>query len=145
MKISVRIQDQFYTVEIADLRARPIVAEVEGQQFEIWPAEAGPAELPSPDTSAQLRQPPAPSPFTGIASPSGALQPREVRAPMPGTIVAIHVQPGQAVQRGQDLLTLEAMKMRNIIRAAREGRVSAIPVVAGQAVNHNDILVEMEG
>lgn len=143
MKVTVRIDDQYYTVEIPDLYSRPIVARVDGEEFEIWPEGSAPA---ASEEAAALpsRQPPSPSPFTGIAAPLGALQPREVRAPMPGTIVAIKVAPGESVQRGQELLVLEAMKMRNTIRAGRDGRVSAVRVSPGQTVNHNDVLVELE-
>lgn len=143
MKITVRIDDKLYTVEIADIYARPIIARVDGEEFELWPEGSGPLEQTEASQS-PVRQPPSPSPFTGIAAPLGALQPREVRAPMPGTIVAIKVAPGETVQRGQELVVLEAMKMRNTIRAGRDGRITAVRVSPGQAVNHNDVLIELE-
>jgi hypothetical protein len=68
-----------------------------------------------------------------LASP-GTGQPRrrredaspEIRAPMPATVVAIHVSPGQRVRRDELLLVLEAMKMALPIRAPRPGRVARI-------------------
>lgn len=74
----------------------------------------------------------------------GALKVSELRAPMPGLVRAVHVQPGQAVQKGDALLTLEAMKMENILKAPAEGIVSAVPVVVGAAVEKGQLLVGFE-
>jgi acetyl/propionyl-CoA carboxylase alpha subunit len=60
--------------------------------------------------------------------------PIEVRATLPGLVVAIAVQEGDEVQSGTTLLTIEAMKMQNEVRAPQAGRVSAVAVAAGQAV-----------
>jgi biotin carboxyl carrier protein len=60
--------------------------------------------------------------------------PVEVRATLPGLVVAIAVHEGDEVAQGATLLTIEAMKMQNEVRSPRAGRVSAIAVAAGQAV-----------
>ena len=60
--------------------------------------------------------------------------PIEVRATLPGLVVAIAVAEGDDVAAGATLLTIEAMKMQNEVRAPRAGRVTAIAVVPGQAV-----------
>ncbi len=65
-----------------------------------------------------------------------------VRAPIPGVIVSVAVQPGQAVTVGQELCVLEAMKMKNVIRAPRAGVIAAVRVAVGQTVKHKDVLVE---
>ncbi len=57
-------------------------------------------------------------------------------------IVAIAVKPGDAVKPGQELLTLEAMKMKNAIRANRDGVVAAVLVAVGDHVKHGQALVE---
>lgn len=64
-----------------------------------------------------------------------------VKAPMPGLIVAVPVQEGQAVRKGEKLVLLESMKMQNEIRAPRDGVVKAIRVKPGQSVEQNQILV----
>lgn len=63
-------------------------------------------------------------------------------APIPGVIDSIGVQPGDAVATGQGLVVLEAMKMKNVIRASRAGEVGKIHVTIGQHVRHNDALIE---
>jgi len=56
-------------------------------------------------------------------------------------IVAILVKPGQTVKRGQELCTLEAMKMKNAIRSNREGMIELIEVNVGDQVNHGQVLI----
>lgn len=70
--------------------------------------------------------------------------PIEVRATLPGLVVAIAVQEGDEVQSGTTLLTIEAMKMQNEVRAPQAGRVSAVVVVAGQAVAAGAPLLRIE-
>ncbi len=64
-----------------------------------------------------------------------------IKAPMPGLVVNIPVAVGDAVQRGQTVAVLEAMKMENDLGAPRGGVVKEIKVVAGQAVNQGQPLV----
>lgn len=67
-----------------------------------------------------------------------------VKAPMPGLVLDILVEPGQSVQKGDNLLILEAMKMENIIKASGSGVVKNIPVHKKDAVEKNQLLIEME-
>jgi biotin carboxyl carrier protein len=67
-----------------------------------------------------------------------------LRAPMPGKVVLVEVEVGQAVQPGDGLVILEAMKMENEFRAAVAGTVKEIRVKVGQTVNAGDPLVVIE-
>lgn len=67
-----------------------------------------------------------------------------VKAPMPGLVLSVLVEPGQEVKKGDKLLVLEAMKMENIIKAAGDGKVGRIAVEKGQAVDKNQTLIEFE-
>jgi pyruvate carboxylase subunit B len=70
--------------------------------------------------------------------------PRPVRAPMPGLVVRVEVEPGQEVKPGQGVAIIEAMKMENELRAEGAGVVSRILVAAGQAVEKGAVLVEFQ-
>lgn len=70
--------------------------------------------------------------------------PTEVRATLPGLVVAIAVQNGDEVAAGATLLTIEAMKMQNEVRAPQSGRVAGVAVVAGQAVAAGASLLRIE-
>jgi biotin carboxyl carrier protein len=74
----------------------------------------------------------------GRPGPAGEVT---VKAPMPGLIVAVPVQEGQPVRKGEKLVLLESMKMQNEIRAPRDGVVKAVRVRPGQSVEQNQILV----
>jgi acetyl/propionyl-CoA carboxylase alpha subunit len=67
-----------------------------------------------------------------------------VKAPIPGLITRVLVEPGAQVEAGQALLILEAMKMENEIRAPFDGVVSSVPVTAGQTVSRNQVLAEVK-
>ncbi len=62
---------------------------------------------------------------------------------IPGVIVALHVHRGQHVKRGDPLLVLEAMKMKNDLTAAHEGTVRAVHVEEGQMVAMGQLLLEL--
>lgn len=67
-----------------------------------------------------------------------------VKAPMPGLVLNILVEPGQIVQKGDPLLILEAMKMENVLKSPGDGVVKKVKVEKGAAVNKNQVLLEME-
>jgi len=67
-----------------------------------------------------------------------------VKAPIPGLITTVLVAPGDAVEAGQPLLYLEAMKMQNEIRAPFTGKVKAIHVNTAQTVTRDQVVAEVE-
>ena len=64
--------------------------------------------------------------------------------PMPGLLVALHVQPGDSVEAGQPLAVVEAMKMENILRAEKSGTVKSVNAKAGDSLAVDAIILEME-
>jgi 3-methylcrotonyl-CoA carboxylase alpha subunit len=67
-----------------------------------------------------------------------------LEAPMPGRVIAVNVEPGQAVSSGEEVLVVEAMKMENAIRAPRDGVVKSITAKVGDMVSPGVVLVELE-
>lgn len=68
----------------------------------------------------------------------------EIKAPMPGLILAISVKAGQEVQEFDPLIVLEAMKMENTLTSPRAGIIKSISVTNGETVNKNQLLIEFE-
>jgi|Deesub1362B_J571_1020462.scaffolds.fasta_scaffold00001_477 biotin carboxyl carrier protein len=68
----------------------------------------------------------------------------KVKAPMPGKVIKINVEEGEAVRENQTLAVVEAMKMENEIKAAIEGRVKKILVSVGELVDADRVLIELE-
>jgi biotin carboxyl carrier protein len=79
----------------------------------------------------------------GAAAGSGS-GPQRVTAPMPGKVVRVLVNAGDLVKTRQGLVVVEAMKMENELRAARDGRVREVFVVEGQSVEAGASLVVVE-
>lgn len=73
-----------------------------------------------------------------------AAGPQELRAPMPGLVVAVEVAAGDAVSAGQVLLIIEAMKMQSEIRAPASGRVLSLGVRPGEEVAGGAVLAVIE-
>ena len=68
---------------------------------------------------------------------------RLILSPMPGLVVSIAVEPGQAIKSGQTVAIVEAMKMQNIIRAERDGVVKTVGPGPGDSVAADEVLVEL--
>jgi propionyl-CoA carboxylase alpha chain len=67
-----------------------------------------------------------------------------VRCPMPGMVVAILVRAGERIYRGQDLVSIESMKMETFVASPSDGRIEKIHVEPGQAVDSGDILIKLK-
>ncbi|CAN9500126.1 unnamed protein product [Ophioblennius macclurei] len=67
-----------------------------------------------------------------------------LRSPMPGTVVAVSVKPGDTVAEGQEICVIEAMKMQNSLTAAKQAKVKSVHCRAGETVGEGDLLVELE-
>ena len=79
------------------------------------------------------------------ASRSGARKPGtgELRAEMPGTVIAIHAAPGQRVAAGDPLVTIESMKLQVVIEADRDAIVTTLPVARNAAFDRGAVLVTL--
>jgi len=152
MKYRISIGKHQFEVRVENIHSRPILAIVDGEAFEVWPegqeattsaATAARPAAPLPDTAVAPETPlPGAMPEVLEGGPPAGGAHREVRAPLPGTIISLAVTPGAAVRAGQELCVLEAMKMKNPIRATRAGTIRAVHVTVGQTVKHQDLLLE---
>uniref|UniRef100_A0A671W3A2 Propionyl-CoA carboxylase alpha chain, mitochondrial n=1 Tax=Sparus aurata TaxID=8175 RepID=A0A671W3A2_SPAAU len=67
-----------------------------------------------------------------------------LRSPMPGSVVAVSVKPGDTVAEGQEICVIEAMKMQNSLTAAKQAKVKKVHCKPGETVGEGDLLVELE-
>jgi biotin carboxyl carrier protein len=169
----VAIDDQAFTIDVAETASDAFEVTVGGRTYEarlqgdhdlpgiaispmvaaqgphLEPSFASPAARPANPPSPAIpaapvaRQPDGPTPRPVSGSRPGAAAGGLVVAPMPGVILEIHVTTGDPVRRGDPLLVLEAMKMRNTIRAPRDGVVGDGAVEAGGHVASGDRLVRI--
>ena len=71
--------------------------------------------------------------------------PERVMAPMPGKVVRVLVQQGQAVRAQQPIVVIEAMKMENELRSGRDGTVTELPVSSGQSIEAGALVAVIAG
>ena len=134
MKYTVKIDDKSYQVEIEDILARPIIAHVDGERFEVHPeTDSKPEALKETKNISPTEMPKLSKGETVISN--------ELTAPLPGTIVELFVRPGDEVQVGKIVLVIEAMKMKNSIRSTRAGTVAEVLISTGQTVTHRQTLI----
>jgi biotin carboxyl carrier protein len=148
-QVTVIVNGTAYLVEVGDPMTWPTMVTVNGRPYQvaIESAHRQSSEAQSPATGVQpttvepagptVAQPPSPA---AAASSSGF----QVTAPMPGNILGLAVRPGERVRVGQELCSLEAMKMRNAIRSSREGVIARVEVTEGQTVAYGDVLFTFE-
>jgi glutaconyl-CoA/methylmalonyl-CoA decarboxylase subunit gamma len=141
--VKITLNGHQYQVEIGDMNTSPIEVTVNGKKYEV-----------EVDAGFALAETPAPSIIKPESAPGVSSQPVQsrplvadantLRAPMPGLIVDVCVKPGDRVTRGQHLLSLEAMKMKNSIRSPRDAVIANVAVINEQKVAYNDLLVTFE-
>ena len=102
-------------------------------------ASAAPAPAPAPAAAPAPTPAPAPEPAPAPAAPAAAGSFAQT-APMPGTILDIHVKVGDVVTANQPVMILEAMKMENEVVAEQAGTIASINVEKGAMVNPGDTL-----
>ena len=144
MIVVVKVGERVFEVDIENSSARPIVAMVEGERFEVWPentsgsaggvgvstqAGAGPVE------SIQVQK-------NQSAQTSSNLTGKTMTSPLPGTVSEVFVKAGEHVEAGHVAIIIEAMKMKNSIRTTRAGNISAVLVNPGETVTHKQPLIE---
>ena len=121
-KTKVTVNGKVYEVETAAPKAAPVAAK--------------PVAAPAPKPAAAPAAPKAEA--KPAAAPAAGLQ---VKSPLPGSVIKVLVSEGQAVKKGDTLLTLESMKMENAIMAEADGTVKQIAVTPGQNVMQDDLLI----
>ena len=127
MKYKITLNGRTYEVEVEAGKAM-LLDEYEAIAPSAPAAPAAPVAAPAAAPAA-----PAASAVTGTGE--------SVNAPMPGTILKINVQNGQAVKEGDVLVVLEAMKMENEILAPKNGTVTQVLVSKGSSVDTGAPLV----
>ena len=146
MKYTVKIADKTYEVEIDNIYTRPVIARVDGEQFEVMPENGTQLDTEkeaSGTTPVVEKSDSSSKPLPAVSQASNpAFSGKTLTSPLPGTIVEVFVKKGDMVEIGKVILIVEAMKMKNSIRSTRTGTVAEVLVSAGQTVAHKQALVE---
>jgi biotin carboxyl carrier protein len=144
----VTIDGRVYDVDIDDPRARPVTARLSGTAYsvDVEPTHSAPA---ADGAAADAESAPPDEPSTPLLFPSGPSPetdsegPRTMTAPIPGSVTKVVASVGVSVERGGELLTIEAMKMFNVIRSPGRGTVTTVHVKDGDHVVQGQPLVTL--
>jgi biotin carboxyl carrier protein len=135
------VDGEVFAFELLDAQPGQVSLRVQGKPATVYYAvDDGGAWLSMAGCTYHLEKP---RPTAAQAARDGAGE-GTVRSPMPAQVRAVQVSEGQAVEQGQTLLLLEAMKMEIRVRAPADGRVARLLVAEGQSVLKEQVLVEME-
>ena len=132
-EFAFKINGVEYKCAVEPIEAGKTNVTVNGKVYTVE-TEAPAAPAPKP----VAKPAPAPAPKPAAAPAANGLQ---VKSPLPGSVVKVLVSEGQAVKKGDTLLTLESMKMENAIMAEADGTVKQIAVTPGQNVMQDDLLI----
>ncbi len=143
--LKVTINGNLYEVEIDDPFASNPDVVVNGERYSVTieetTREAVAAVVAPVVVAASVAAPvyqPAPRPAAPAAPVSGGA---DVTAPMPGKVLAVKVKAGDKVAKGDEVVSLEAMKMAMAVRSTSDGTVRDVRVAVGQSVRHGEVLV----
>ena len=142
-EFAFKINGAEYKCAVEEIEAGKTKVTVNGKVYEVEteapkaaPVAAKPVAAPAPKPAAAPAAPKAEA--KPAAAPTAGLQ---VKSPLPGSVIKVLVSEGQAVKKGDTLLTLESMKMENAIMAEADGTVKQIAVTPGQNVMQDDLLI----
>ncbi len=140
-RYAIEINGNSYVVEVGESGEKTYQVTVDGAEFEVRLAKDADSR-----TNESLRQMQTEVVSTDVLKDLSASSKvmTEIRAPMPGVVLRIEVQPGDSVRIAQHLLVLEAMKMKNPISSPRDGVVAEVIVHSGQSVGYGDLLLRFE-
>jgi len=129
-----KINGTEYKTSVKELENGMTEVTVNGKAYQVeMEKKAAPVKAAAPKAA------PAAAPAAkAAAAPAGGFQ---VKSPLPGSVIKVVVSEGQAVKKGDTLLTLESMKMENVVAAECDGTVKQIAVSAGQNVMQDDLLI----
>lgn len=138
----LKINGKDYKVDIESLGDESAVVKCNGNSYDV--AFQSPS---TPKKSAKIeRKAAVPSASQQVTrKPSETATANAIKAPIPGLITEILVAEGEAVESGQIVAKMEAMKMENNILASDNCTVKAIMVKVGDSVLEGDVLMDMEG
>ena len=141
-KLKIVVDGREYLVEVGDISTDPVIAVVNGKQYQVYLQGAEAEEgFSAPIEKSFIKEQVV---RTRSKLPTHTRSDKTITAPMPGNIVEIMVRPGDQVSIGQTICVLEAMKMKNMIRSPLNGRIASVGVTNGQAVTFNIVLVTFE-
>lgn len=141
-ELRVRVEEDgaLWRIDTGDGVREASVLEVEPGVYSIL-LEGKSFEIRAADLDVEVEDPRAPR---SAAKSAGLEGPQPVAAPMPGKVVRVLVDTGDAVDAGQGVVVIEAMKMQNELKSPKQGRVVSLSAIEGATVSAGEVLATVE-
>ena len=130
--MKIRVGNHWYTVEIQDVDSDPVVVLVDGERFEVILDNSSFTSEFSLTTSDVMRDP---------ENKNNSLT--QFNSPMPGTISSMLVSIGEKLVVGQDIISLESMKMQQTLKSNVEGTVVDVKAREGDQISEGDLILSI--
>ena len=128
--MKIRVEKKWYNIEVDSISSDSAVVLVDGERFEVKLEDVE-------KTSGLIEE------ASGPISNSGGVRTdnyKEFKSPMPGIIISILVQTGDAVSQGQDICVLESMKMQQTLKSDMAGTIMGTSVSQGDQILDGDVI-----
>lgn len=142
----IKINGNEYAVAISNVEDNTASVSVNGTQYEVEvegmnvPQQVKTPRIVQPSVAVSSQVDPATARTSSPAATASASA-GNIKSPLPGVVLDVMVQVGDAVKTGQRLMILEAMKMENNIDSDRDGTVREIRARKGDSVLEGDVLI----
>ena len=134
-KLRVRIESQWYLVEVGDLGNDDVEVIIDDQKFSVNLRKDVTSELTS-----SVSEPP--QNHLGTSSDTNSNSNKSFKTPMPGSVIDILVKVGDTIVDGQEICILESMKMQQTLKSDFEGIITEIVVSSGDQVLDGEELIK---
>ena len=134
-KLRVRIESQWYLVEVGDLGNDDVEVIIDDQKFSVNLRKDVTSELTS-----SVSEPP--QNHLGTSSATKSNSNKSFKTPMPGSVIDILVKVGDKIVAGQEICILESMKMQQTLKSDFEGIITEIVVSSGDQVLDGEELIK---
>lgn len=147
-KLFARVDDRNYELEASEPEPNVFLLKHEGKIFEVFVSpqknsgEPNAVRIGSTELEVALSDPKR---LRGTGSGSDSIDgAAEIKTAMPGKVVRILKSAGDAVEKGEGIIVVEAMKMQNEMKSPKDGAIKEIRVAEGDTVGAGDILIIVE-
>ena len=128
--MKIRVEKKWYNIEVDSISSDSAVVLVDGERFEVKLEDVGKTRELIEEVSGPI------SNSVGMRTDNY----KEFKSPMPGIIISILVQTGDAVSQGQDICVLESMKMQQTLKSDMAGTIMGTSVSQGDQILDGDVI-----
>lgn len=139
-RLKVKVNGQWYEVELGDIYRSPVEVTVDGGQYLVELEGLTGTTSPSVPIGTKKNASPQQPGLRSISEGNDG----NIRCPLPGKVLSVAVKKGQRLEEGDEICSLESMKMEQSIRSSQRGIIKSVKIKRNQNLKTGAILVEIQ-